>query len=1393
MKGRTWILILAVIVSSVTGLYMVLFPIFQLDNKARDYLVERISGVIGEDVDISSVSLSPGFISLKNVKLQCPDTPFIIEARSVRIGYNLIEMMKNHFQPVYGAEQIIVDKPCFVWIVNESDRSISSRHLKNFPEITLKKLPPVRITVQNGSFVCQKKDSLITIAEDIRGWLDGTYADRMELIMQARLLSSKTNASVKGQYNRSNGKSTFDISAKKCSLSRQNIDMLTGRLHIAEGSLNLQIHAEYLQNKFACTGNYRIENGSFSIKETGFNAKKTELKGRINESEIFLDSITGEMWGMEPSISGSLKLLPQPYLSLQGKADNVQLSLLLKDIYPKEKNYPLGKINAAAKISGPLTDLSLEADISAKKILYRGQTIQDVRVDLKLDPGQITIENLQSSFSGYDISGKGILTDNPVKKSMKVSFSAFVQNSSDSTKNFQVRTEGEIQQKTKSYSAQFELDRVNSHDLLSGHISGIVSLAGDIVNYSFGNSLISFTGVATNIFNDPSFDSRVKINRLSLSELYDLNEEGFIEGDGRLNGKSDLFTLSGNFRFALGKYVHSDIIGKASVAGIFTPTPILTAQAKLENFIVYNSLPMSFTISARADSLSSTALIDDDKKTAQLLVRMSKEQRDISGYLTLKDFGIERIIEIFETDDFSHRGKLTGSFQLGGTLENPKFSTNKPIQASDLHIGGFDRLSGSGYVSGRIGEIKFSDFTIKRDSKPVMHADGIWVTGKPFILTAGGKGIELGAINDIISPIRKCDGLADYNLTMGFTTDNGTIDGEFVVRNGHFLDIPFDEASGIFGGGSEGFEATDFKVYKKEVFSGTGSAFSGYFWCNKNKTPGLRMKVFMKGDLPRALPYLTPTLKSASGESRLSLIFGGTWEEPVIIDGYAEVSGGIAEPSFLVNRITDIEAKLKIDPEYKTLSGFKAVRVLSASGIVNGKKISVRNILYGSEKWNALKKPELLSVVNSTIGLEFGVFLGKIERGKYRDRSIDLHIPGFMKLKDTAQFELANEKEEFFVGAAAFEDHLTPYIGGSIKVLSGDFTYPLLIEPSISGDSPYLEEIFWDLEIRAGSSVYYFNEVNKTLAHFKYPVPIAGATVSKILAKLDEKSVCKVSGRFSDDSFRVTGDARSSSGTVNYFGVEFDVEIIELDLDTDRITKPALLSARAKTIVTNDSTGVETEIYLKVNSVDSGFVQRKEAPGRVEVPRTHIWDLVEVDARALGFLTLEFTSSNPLDDTQEKILARMGISPGNIGNVAGMAFASGVENYYFDYLLKPIETAIRKYSKLDVLRFSPSVLGNFVRSKLVSMDRFNTNMNYTLFEGSRLQVGEYFLDDFFLTYQGEYGLGRDLLRRKKRGFYHEMDLQYLLETNTRLQFIYYYDDVIRKKDRRVEIRHDFDF
>jgi len=549
------------------------------------------------------------------------------------------------------------------------------------------------------------------------------------------------------------------------------------------------------------------------------------------------------------------------------------------------------------------------------------------------------------------------------------------------------------------------------------------------------------------------------------------------------------------------------------------------------------------------------------------------------------------------------------------------------------------------------------------------------------------------------------------------------------------------------------------------------------------------MNLELQGDLLLALPYLTNAIKKASGTSQLNVEFGGTWQDPVIWDAELYVTKGTVWPAFLVNRATDVSAILKIDPEFTTVSGYKAVRILVGSGVINNKKLIVHNIHIGDSEWDKIKRPGLLSVVNNDVSLDFGIITGKLEGIKSRDRSISLHVPGFMKPKETGTFELSGDADgAFFVGASDDNGTLTPYISGNILARSGDFTYPLLEDEVSNGDSGFLNDIFWDLNINAGASVYYVNEINQKWG-------LVGTNVARILTKIDENSVFRVQGRISDGSFRVTSSAQSTSGSISYFGADFNIERVEFDLDTIREDKPAILTGRAVTVV-QDSTGVSTEIYLNASTVDTKTDQRRHAMGRVEIQEDPLLDKTvrrTFDVEGLGTIEIKFTSTNPADDTQEKILAKLGISPETLGNYTARALTNGLNTYYTNLWLRPFEDIVKRYTKIDVVRFTPSVLGNIVKSQLGFKDRFYPDSNYMLFDESRIMLGEYFFKEWFLSYQGQYGLSKDFLNRRERGFFHELDLQYSLKRNTRLQFKYLYDDVMKEGERIIEIRHDFEF
>ena len=72
-------------------------------------------------------------------------------------------------------------------------------------------------------------------------------------------------------------------------------------------------------------------------------------------------------------------------------------------------------------------------------------------------------------------------------------------------------------------------------------------------------------------------------------------------------------------------------------------------------------------------------------------------------------------------------------------------------------------------------------------------------------------------------------------------------------------------------------------------------------------------------------------------------------------------------------------------------------------------------------------------------------------------------------------------------------------------------------------------------------------------------------------------------------------------------------------------------------------------------------------------------------------------------------------------------------------------------------------------------------------------LGERLTKDWFISYTGQYGIGRDFLYRKEKGFYHDIGLQYHFERNIRLQLKYNYDEIINQSDKRIEFRYDFEF
>ncbi|MCE5250055.1 hypothetical protein LLG96_07525 [bacterium] len=1390
MKSRILIPLLLLLLIMIIGGYFFASKFFNINQKARDYLTGRASELLGVNFEASSVVILPWSITIRNARLKIENIPLNVEVDRVRISFDFFDFVKNHFKPLYGTEQIYLDHPVFTKILNPSEASGESLNFEKIPIISLKNIPFLRININKGSLVLRRENETSVFAQNVSGWIDGIDQRVIYLNVEGNVLSVKKNTTFKGVLDRVEDNYYLDIKSSECSIAGENIRFLSGDIRPTAGLLNFSLHMEQKDTKFFMNGDYVLRNGSFDLEGHKIGVTNVFVDGTVSEKEIVFDSISGTVWDVNPELSGRLSLEHDPSLKLTVRAKNVELSKLLTDIYPDRTAFPSGSIDLDATVEGPLSDLKTTAVFSSDALAYEKRRVRNFFLKMRLGGEKIIFDEFRCRYEDYAFRASGESSFDPEAEQKDFRLNLNVRKGADSALNYNVWVKGITNFEKETYSADFTGKRATADSSGLYTVSGTAALLKDKLDFTLKNDHVSLKGTVDSVFDKPELLSSVELRHMPVME-YLGHESGdvFINGTGTVAGDRDEARLDGDFSLQVSNQVTSDVQANILSHNILTKSRRFDVNARMNNFVVRYSGPISLKLHAVSDSSGITAEVYDGD-IASLNVRAGLDGGNLSGNLYLDKFPLETIIDIFKREEFSHSGKLTGKAVIGGTLKAPFFRTPEPIVMTDLVLSGVDRLSGSGNVSGKIGELTFSDVRLKRDNIPVMQAHGIWVSGSPFVLEADGKNVELGAIGDIISTSMKCDGKVDYRFTMSFTRKDGTVNGDFSFADGHFLDIPIDEAHGVLGGGSTGFIVNDFTVKKEGIYTGKGSASSGYFWEDSTEAPGLKMNLELQGDLLLSLPYLTTAIKKATGQCQLNVEIGGTWQDPFVLDAELYVTNGTIHPAYLINKVTDVTAILKIDPEFQTMSGYKAVRVVAGSGIINNNKLLVHNIHIGDKDWDTIKRPGLLSVVNNDVNLDFGIITGKFERSKNRERPIELHVPGFMKPKETGTFELSGDAGgAFFVGAAEYENSLTPYIAGKILVRSGDVTYPLLQDESSDSDSTsYLSEIYWDINVTAGASVYYVNEINQKWR-------LVGTNVARVFTKIDESSFFKVEGRLADGSFRVTADARSESGSISYFGADFDIERVEFELDTIREDMPAILTGRARTVV-HDSTGVPTEIYLNASTVNSKSDQRRRALGRVEVQEDPMLDKVArrtFDVEGLGTIEIEFSSTNPSDDSQEKILAKLGIAPETLGNYTARALTNGLNTYYTNMWLRPFEDIVKRYTKIDVVRFTPSVLGNFMKSQIGFKDRLDPENDYMLFDESRVMLGEYFFKEWFLSYQGQYGLNRDFLNRRERGFFHELDLQYNLRTNTRLQLKYLYDDVMKEGERRIEIRHDFEF
>jgi hypothetical protein len=346
----------------------------------------------------------------------------------------------------------------------------------------------------------------------------------------------------------------------------------------------------------------------------------------------------------------------------------------------------------------------------------------------------------------------------------------------------------------------------------------------------------------------------------------------------------------------------------------------------------------------------------------------------------------------------------------------------------------------------------------------------------------------------------------------------------------------------------------------------------------------------------------------------------------------------------------------------------------------------------------------------------------------------------------------------------------SPRVFGMLGLNHLDFTYP----PSSSDEGAqlaFLSQVHWDLNLVALKDVWYQNDFAN-------------------LRVKDTRSKLHFTGSGEEGTLRVVGHAEADRGDVTYLDRRFQVVKLELDFEGhedssgEGYDNRPHVAGQFRTTVYSESTGVATDIFITLYAID---------PETGERTLRGKW----------GDYKLELSTSDPSDDTQEKVLAKLGYTEYGDKALQFLQVTLGpkLENHFIRPVLEPVERTIKRALGIDVVRFQPGLARNLLVQDRRPPGATESLSRQFLFPRSSLLIGEYVTDSCFLSYLGKFRTRTDEFLDDRLGIIHSFGLEFRLRGSTVLDFEYDYErdltegdkKVRTSSDKRVQITHNFPF
>lgn len=302
------ILIIGFVILSVIFACLVALPtllsVLGLDQYIANYVEKKLNRDGKQIVTLGSVHLSWSSIYLDEAKFVDQVEGSSITISGIRFGYDAFRLVSNIKDPLNAVNQVYLVEPTVVLHSGMEEEDATATPV----DTVVKKIQTIwqyfknidRIQLTDGRILLQRKTkSLLTLAQDLDGWLQTSDSSSIQITAEGGILnSSSKNITLKCKINPARKRYSADLYISDLELpSLDDIrEFITPQLQAGNLNGHFRISTRVLQlDSLQITGHFLVKNGGILIDE--YSIQKLNVRCHVTNNHLSLATATFSLNG----------------------------------------------------------------------------------------------------------------------------------------------------------------------------------------------------------------------------------------------------------------------------------------------------------------------------------------------------------------------------------------------------------------------------------------------------------------------------------------------------------------------------------------------------------------------------------------------------------------------------------------------------------------------------------------------------------------------------------------------------------------------------------------------------------------------------------------------------------------------------------------------------------------------------------------------------------------------------------------------------------------------------------------------------------------------------------------------------------------------------------------